>query len=873
MNLKQYFSKNKLAIAMITIFLILSMAATTLPLPLVDAHTPPWTIPTLSYISVSPNPIGVGQQALVVFWINEIVPTSVGQYGDRYQNMMVIVTKPDGSNETFGPFASDPTGSSYMSFVPDKVGTYTFVMTWPGMKLVGANPPPGGFPLSTAPDQQYTYFINDTMLGSTSLPAYLNVQQEPVQSYQETPLPTDYWTVPVNSINRQWYPLIGNWLSGAAQNVNATTNFGYGAAPESAHILWSKPYWVGGIMDARYGDSNYYGGISYENYGLSPPIILNGKIYYTVQTPPREGQYCVDLYTGNTIFFSNTTGAATGTYSVPFSSSGAIPNGAWSFGQILDFESPNQHGGIPYLWSTASITGRSNTYDMFDANTGNYICSIANVSSGTAVYGKDGSILRYNLAGSGTSKRLTVWNSTWSIVNRPGYMTSPADPAWLWRPQLNYTFDGNNGYSLNVSIPNVQGSIIAVRENQYVIGGTSGQNDINGIIAGNLWALNLDTTKGERGSLLWNITYTPPVRALPVNITQGMVGATGQMTGPLIDPEYGVFSFSQGQTGQRWGYSLSTGQLLWGPTTPEDPWSLYGMSTSIYQGIIMSYGYSGQIVAYNETTGTHLWTYNATAPAFESPYSGGRVPLNLACIADGKMYVYSTEHSASQPLWRGSDLRCINVTDGSELWKINHWGSVAVSDGYLVGLSSYDNEIYCYGKGPSATTVTVQNDEIAQGNSIMIKGTVTDQSPGAKNTPAIADSDQQAWMEYLYMQRPMPTTATGVPVTLSVLDANNNYREIGTTTSNADGFFSFNWTPDIPGVYTIYASFAGSKSYGSSHALTAFNVAPAPESTAQPTTASESMADQYFLPMSIGIIIAIIVVGALLALLLLRKRP
>ncbi len=48
------------------------------------------------------------------------------------------------------------------------------------------------------------------------------------------------------------------------------------------------------------------------------------------------------------------------------------------------------------------------------------------------------------------------------------------------------------------------------------------------------------------------------------------------------------------------------------------------------------------------------------------------------------------------------------------------------------------------------------------------------------------------------------------------------------------------------------------------------------ESPATPTpaeTAHVSIADQYFLPMSIAIIVAIVIIGAILALLTLRKRP
>ena len=40
-----------------------------------------------------------------------------------------------------------------------------------------------------------------------------------------------------------------------------------------------------------------------------------------------------------------------------------------------------------------------------------------------------------------------------------------------------------------------------------------------------------------------------------------------------------------------------------------------------------------------------------------------------------------------------------------------------IADGFIVGLNFYDNQIYCYGKGPSATTVTaspkIQYTELA----------------------------------------------------------------------------------------------------------------------------------------------------------------
>jgi hypothetical protein len=118
----------------------------------------------------------------------------------------------------------------------------------------------------------------------------------------------------------------------------------------------------------------------------------------------------------------------------------------------------------------------------------------------------------------------------------------------------------------------------------------------------------------------------------------------------------------------------------------------------------------------------------------------------------------------------------------------------------------------------------------------------------------------------------MPSTATGVEVKLDVLDANGNYRTIGTTTSDANGFYSFEWIPDIEGKYTVIANFAGSESYWPSHAETAFIVeTTAPTPTTQPATALPPT-DMYVLGIGVAIIMAIAIVGALLALMI-RKRP
>ena len=837
---------NKSKIATIALILVLTISVIFVALPIVSAHDPPWTVPTWCYVSVTNSIIGVNQQVVIVYWVNAIPPTAQGAYGDRW-TFTVDVTKPDGSKENLGPSKSDPVGGGWTTYTPDQIGTYTIVAHMDEHTVTG-------LPDLTPSVISNPASVNDTYLASSSDPVTFIVQEEPIQPWTEAPLPTLFWTRPINAANRDWDVLAGNWLSGAAQNVNSTLRFSYGTGPESAHVMWATPMWAGGIMDERFGNIGYQTG-HYEGTDFIPPIILNGKIYYNVMSLPREGWRVLDLYTGEELWFHNTTGPVTG---VSASSSGSIRGESLAFGQILDIENPNQHGGMPYLWST---NGPDGTWMMFDAETGNYMCSIANVSArGTSVYGKDGSILYYNIVGSGANKRLTCWNTTQAIwwkgtqqqYQAGDYSEFPSNSYWMWRPGLNVTYDGSHGYSLNVSIPDVSGSILAVREGQFVIGGTQGSNDQSGMVPGNMWALSLKT--GEEGTLLWNYTYTSPytdVDFTGITDRRQLMILGGGRYGVSVDPEDGIFLYTLGLTRQFWGFNLTTGEQIWGPTTSAPAMDVYRVFTYIYEGKLLSCGFGGVLIAYNITTGEQLWNYTARQVGFESPY--GNFPINVAAIADGKIYAISGEHSITQPMWRGSYLRCINATTGEEIWKILQFGAdgggslngvyVYMADGYVVGLNQYDSQIYCYGKGPSATTVTASSKVSVHGSSVLIEGTVTDQCVGAKKiaekvgftngVSAVSDESMQAWMEYLYEQQGMPTNATGVEVVLETLDPNGNFYEIGRATSSVSGVFGTAFIPQVPGLYKIIATFEGSSSYYGSYAETYINVEEAP-SPAQP---------------------------------------
>ena len=104
-------------------------------------------------------------------------------------------------------------------------------------------------------------------------------------------------------------------------------------------------------------------------------------------------------------------------------------------------------------------------------------------------------------------------------------------------------------------------------------------------------------------------------------------------------------------------------------------------------------------------------------------------------------------------------------------------------------------------------------------------------------------------------------------------DPNNNYYEVGRTTSDASGFYSVAFTPDVPGKYTIVVTFAGSESYYSSSAETAINIINAPATTVSATPATQSTAEMYFVPAIAGIFVLIIIVLAIQVFMMIEKRP
>jgi hypothetical protein len=889
--------KNKTAAA-IAIFMMLIMAFPLSAMPNANAAGTKKTYPV---IGATPNPVGAGQETLILIGITDA--TSSALYG--WTGLTVTVTKPDGSKETLDNggkgYTTDSTGMTGVVYTPGTVGNYTLQLHFPEqVTAVGS----GGFFGVTIPP-------NTTMLASDSIVITLVVQEEhtPVQSGY--PLPTEYWTRPVDDQLREWSSIDGNWL----QTPPNFLAFGNELAPDSAHILWTVPLTsggqVGGTLDPsqeiltqisqsdQSGQVGYDTGDAYEgkwgsSFGGGAPIVMGGKLYYQkyAGADPYKETVCVDLHTGKQLW-SRVLGA----------------NSSLTRGQLFYWQTYDFYGVYDYLWVVTggfSFFGppQPGTWTAYDPFTGDYVYTLTGVPGGTTIYGPHGELLILSL--STTTGVLSMWNSSnipalyasrqigsmgfgqWEPMGKTVNATGPAGTTIDYNNGSGvvpydspYTPTGYNGYTWNVSNPaliGLPGSVrMAVAEDKMVGTFTNTTDVIN-------WAIDL--RPGRQGQLLYTVDWKAPSDWLAGNQTIG----TGACS--FIDK---VMTVNAKESRLRYGFSTETGEYLW---TISEPIAMLGHLTGgpsgengyIAYGMLFCGTMSGIVQAYNVTNGQLAWTYEVRDPYMQALWSNNW-PVGHLIAADGKIYFANLEHSGNQPLPRGGPFVCLNATTGEVIWRANGlfrqtvWGGRAIiGDSIIATMDTYDQRVYAIGKGPSATTVTAPNIGVSAGSIAMITGTLTDVSPGTEDyaltarfpngVPAVSDESMSDWMLYVYKQFPRPSNATGVEVTIDAIDPNGNFVNLGTATSDASGTFGLAWeAPTIPGKYTIIATFGGSGSYYASFAETYAYVTEAPSETPAPTPTPASMADLYFVPATIGVIVAIAVVGILLALLLLRKRP
>ncbi len=849
--------KNRILISTITAVLMIAIAMPLLNLPVADAQV--ITRTTYAYLGATPNPLGVGQETLLHVGITH--PTAWPQEG--WTGLTVTVTDPDGTTQTLGPFATDPTGGTGTIFVPSKVGNYSLQSHFPEQEIT-----------TTA----YGTPAGSTMKASDSQILTLVVQENPVPEHPGFPLPTEFWSRPVNDQFWEWNEITGNWLYYArGTEVRPSSAIQpYTTGPETGHILWNKQLVLGGLAGGlEVGPQSYDHGDAYEgrwgsNGGNGGPVIIAGILFYNRYQSDgsdllEQEVTAVDLKSGEQIWSRILTDSTGTTHRL-------------AFGQELYFDNFNQHSVYSYLWA---VDGSN--WHAFDPLTGRWVYSMTNVPSGNNMYNPTGEILRYNY--NEARNTLTMWNSSRVVAETRraqsrDYDTDSSRGSWI--RQLNgQVLNGSLGIQWEIAVGGqpIGTRILPGSDAKLRDGVILGSNFARGAPApapAAMWAISIQP--GHEGSILFNTTFT-----FPTDVHVSIEDAS---------PEENAFSVAAQETTQVWVFDLSTGQKVWGPSDHQNYQDQYGYASGnrwdvIYDGKLFAGSWGGSLYAYDIKTGDLLWKYD-NVDVYNQILWGNNWPIRIAFIADGKIYLEHHEHSPVDPLPKGAPFVALDIETGEKVFEINlrgtEWGSSpAISDGVIAMFNSYDGRIYALGRGPSAIEVTAPDISVEVGRSFVIKGTVTDISSGTTQSEvaarfpngvaAVSDESMSPWMEYVYMQKPRPMDITGVEISIDVVDANGNYRNIGTTTSDASGTFSFTWAPDIEGTYTVFASFAGSKSYWPTFAQTSF-VADAATTTPQPVSEQpQSAADMYFVPAIAGLFVLIIIVLVLVVLLMLRKRP
>jgi hypothetical protein len=760
-----------------------------------------------AYLSVRPSPIGIGQIFLVNFWV-----TPAPDANRKYLDFEVTITRPDGSTHLIKMDSYVADGTAWFEYMADQIGQWTFKFKFPGVYF------PAGFYVAgevVAETGQGGFFGTGGSMYDESVyvppsetpEITLIVQEEMVESWPQSPLPTDYWTRPVNTENREWWPVLGDypWFGsggGGAMwdemypNTNPTPNQGYAfipwvPGPESAHIVWKRQYELGGLVGGDWGQqSDIYWSPSWY---IRPTVILAGRGYQPISRPSADGAsnedywQCYDIRTGE-IFWER-----------PLYPGEEEPD-------LIEY-APNPYivgledRGIsaqprpekPYLMSIEDGYLRK-----YDPMTGGMILnvSIAPMTGSGGTYYKNSYVL--GVQSLGNENRLINWTTIGTSRNFANRVVSNTSYAMTSLPQR---IDWNVGAGASISGLEAGDIRVGQRVRSY----------------------NLLT-----GELLWEKELDEPQFSNSANVAD--------------HGKIAIFSAK----GYYQAFDLWTGQKLWQTENLDFPWDEPGWGS---YSVISAYGklywtsMTG-IYSIDWETGNIDWKFEIETPdPFETEYTGrdGKTvyPFHAPGLcADGKIYIYSCEHSPESPYYRGLPTICVDAFTGELIWKLGISGSgqhtrngmmLRISDGYLT-LGARDGTMFVIGKGKSATTVSGPLTSVPKGTPMIITGTVLDQSPAQPGTPCVSKDSMDVQMEYLHMQMPIDgvkgdEVIEGVPVMLTAIGSDGSVIDIGTTTTSGYyGTFGMTWTPPDEDEYEVIASFAGDESYGSSSASTKVTV-------------------------------------------------
>ena len=496
-------------------------------------------------------------------------------------------------------------------------------------------------------------------------------------------------------------------------------------------------------------------------------------------------------------------------------------------GQIYRLDSVNQVGLHAYLWS---MTGGK--WSMFDAFTGEWIMDFVNATGGGVAVQEQGTgnIMYYMLdssAGWMAAFNLTKCYDQGEQVlgsRNAGVFTYQSDEIYAangvygaqFRPRDGAANDWMAGIEWNVSVPIETDPVNGPVRPPSI---SWGKVDEAGtyMVAESLWndpVLAPRDTKmlygywiGDNPRKLWG-----PVTIETSITTSRAIGAGAYVINNPYNRTYLAFD-------------LDTGAKLWESDQMSFPWGAYAdLNPVIAYGNLYASCYDG-LWCFDMATGKEVFHFTSGDAGTETPYgtwvgrSGGVV------VADDKCYWTTGVWHPVAVMQRGDKMFCVDAHTGDHIWNITGmYDSAVTANGVTIGFNMYDNTFYTYGKGPSKTTVSVSPSVVEAGQSALIEVMVTDESAAAKTpealgkyengVPAMSDRDMTAFMEFLYMEKSLPTNMIGVPVSLQAVAPDGNIIDIATTVyTDANGKLQYMWTPPSKGTYKILATMCTTDSF------------------------------------------------------------